>query len=62
MKKSEMTFEEKMNRLEEILNELNNDKLSLDEGLKLYEESRSLIEDLDKTLLEAKNKVENREK
>jgi len=37
-----MTFEEKMNRIEEISNLMEENKLSLDESIKIYEEGMLL--------------------
>ena len=41
-----MTFEEKLARLEEISNKLENEVLPLEESLKLYEEGKALIKEL----------------
>ena len=43
MAKKQMTFEESMERLEEVLRRLENGNESLDASLKLYEEGISLV-------------------
>ena len=54
------TFEEKMKRLDEIVEKMNdNSAVSLEETLKLYEEAQILIKDLEKELNEAKEKIAN---
>lgn len=54
----ELTFEKKLERLEKILDEMNNKTLSLDESLALYSEGQNLIEDLKTALKDAEEKVE----
>lgn len=60
--KKQATFEEKMNRLEEIANKLDSGDLSLDENLNLYLEGQEIIKDLEVTLQEAKKKIEEKTK
>lgn len=60
--KKQETFEEKMNRLEEIANKLDSGDLSLDENLKLYLEGQEIIKELEGTLQEAKKKIEEKTK
>lgn len=59
MAKSEnkKTFEEKMKRLDEIVAIMDSNELPLDETLKMYEEAQQLINELEKELKEAKEKV-----
>lgn len=52
-----MTFEKSLERLDEIIASLGNDKLPLDEALKLYEEGVSLSADCKRSLEGAKQQV-----
>lgn len=52
------TFEEKMVRLEDIVKEIDKAEASLDENLKLYIEGVELIKDIEKTLTDAKEKIQ----
>ncbi len=52
------SFEERLNRLGEIVGELEGKALPLDESLKLFEEGKKLCESLSKELEEAKLKIE----
>lgn len=54
-----MTFEEKLNRLEEIVQKIDSNALGLEESMKVYEEGMILIKDLEKTLEEANAKFAN---
>lgn len=54
----ELTFEKKLERLQKILNEMNDKALSLEESIKLYNEGQSLIEELKTSLKEAEDKIE----
>ena len=53
------TFEEKMQRLEEIVSLLDSDKTSLDDSIKLYEEGLSLSKELENQLKTFQEKIEN---
>lgn len=53
------TFEEKMQRLEEIVSLLDSDKTSLDDSIKLYEEGLGLSKDLENQLKTFQEKIEN---
>ena len=53
------TFEEKMQRLEEIITLLVSDKTSLDDSIKLYEEGLGLTKELEKQLKSFEEKIEN---
>ncbi|MCR5514233.1 MAG: exodeoxyribonuclease VII small subunit [Bacilli bacterium] len=57
-KKTEKTFEEKLTRLNEIVEEVENTTLSLEDAMKLYEEGNALIKDLQKSLDEAETKIQ----
>ena len=52
-----MTFEAKLNRLNEIVSKIEGQTLPLQETLSLYKEGKALIEDLQKELSEAEKKV-----
>ncbi len=54
-----MTFEEKLNRLEEIVQKIDSNTLGLEESMKVYEEGMNLIKDLEKTLEDANAKFAN---
>lgn len=54
-----MTFEEKLNRLEEIVQKIDSNALGLEESMKVYEEGMILIKDLEKILEEANDKFAN---
>ena len=51
------TFEEKMNRLEEITRVLEKNEVSLDESIKLFEEGLKLSEELDTQLKTYQQKI-----
>ncbi|MBP7796207.1 MAG: exodeoxyribonuclease VII small subunit [Elusimicrobiales bacterium] len=51
-------FELKLKRLEEIVSILENDEVSLDESLKLFEEGVSISKELNDKLIEVKGKIE----
>ena len=53
------TFEEKMQRLEEIVSLLDSDKTSLDDSIKLYEEGLGLSKDLENQLKSFEEKIDN---
>ena len=52
-----MTFEEKLEKLEEIVNKLENEKLNLDSSIALYQEAKKLSDELNKELNESINKM-----
>ena len=56
-KKKENTFEESLNRLQEISNSLENGDAGLEESIKLYEEGINLAKLCYTTLKEAELKV-----
>lgn len=51
-------FEDKMNRLAEIIDELDSDDTELDKSIKLYEEGLSLSKELKKQLKSFEEKIE----
>ncbi len=53
-----MTFEEAYVRLEEILEKMNSEQVSLDDALTLYEEADQLILSCQKRLSNAEQKIE----
>lgn len=52
-----MSFEKSMNRLDEIITSLDNDKLPLDDALELYKEGIALSAECKKALENAKQQV-----
>lgn len=56
--KKKLTLEEAMARLEEIVLQMENDKLPLDESLKLYEEGIGLVSLCSSELEAAKRKIQ----
>ena len=58
MSEKEINFEEELNRLKAIVNDIQQKDLSIDESLKLYEEGKKLIATLETTLKEAEAKIE----
>ena len=53
-----MKFEDKLKRLDEIVETMSNKSLSLDDSIALYEEGNKIIKDLEKALKVAENKIE----
>ena len=53
-----MTFEQSIERLDEIISLLSNEKVTLEQALSLYSEGAALIESASKELSEAKLKIE----
>lgn len=58
MNKQELTFEQKLARIEEIVKLLEGGKEDLNVSLALYEEGVALTTQLNKTLEEVKGKIE----
>lgn len=58
MSEEKINFEASLNRLNEIVNKIQDETLSLDESIALYEEGKKLIALLKDELAEAENKVE----
>ena len=56
--KKDMTFEQSVARLEEIVKALDNGELALDDALKLFEEGVRLAGDCSKQLSDAQGKIE----
>jgi exodeoxyribonuclease VII small subunit len=57
MAKSEENFEELIVKLEEITNKLENDKLSLDESVKLFEEGMNISKECNEKLEDAEKRI-----
>ena len=55
--KKEMSFEEKLARLNQIVEKVENETLPIEESLKLYEEGNALIKELEATLKDAEKKM-----
>ena len=58
MSEKKINFEEELNRLKQIVNDIQNKDLSIDESLKLYEEGQKIIATLSEELKVAEEKVE----
>ncbi len=58
MAEEKRSFEEKLNRLNEIVSLIEQATLPLDENIKLYQEGKELIASMEKELSEAEEKVE----
>jgi exodeoxyribonuclease VII small subunit len=56
--KNNITFEKAFERLEKILQELNENKVSLEESITLFEEADGLISNCDSYLTKAEQKIE----
>ena len=56
--KKKMSLEDSMARLEEIVKEMEGEKLSLEKSLKLYEEGIGLVERCSTELESAKRKIQ----
>jgi len=56
-KKEELDFEDLMIKLEDITNKLENEKLSLDESVKLFEEGMEISKQCNKKLEDAEKKI-----
>ena len=59
MSEKKIDFKKNVDRLEEIVNTISSQTLSLEESLKLYEEGKEIIKLLSQELKEAEEKVEN---
>ena len=57
MSKKDMTFEEAIRELEKIAASLENEKIDLDESLKLYEEGVKLVRYCNKLIESAERKI-----
>lgn len=58
MSKKEQTFETAMNRLQEIVDLLEENELPLDETIQLFEEGLKLVKDCDDKLKGFESKIE----
>lgn len=56
-KKEELSFEELMVKLEDITNKLENEKLSLDDSVKLFEEGMQISKECNTKLEDAEKKI-----
>ncbi len=54
---TKISFEEKLEKIKENIEKLENEETSLDESIKIYETCQKLIADAEKTLNEADGKV-----
>ena len=58
MEEKAINFEEELNHLKQIVNDIQEKDLSIDESLKLYEEGQKIIATLSEELKKAEEKVE----
>lgn len=58
MEEKVINFEEELNHLKQIVNDIQEKDLSIDESLKLYEEGQKIITTLSEELKKAEEKVE----
>ncbi len=58
MAEKEINFKEELNRLKQIVNEIQQKDISIDQSLALYEEGQKIISLLSKELENAESKVE----
>ena len=58
MSEERIDFEKELNRLNEIVNRIQDESLPLDESVKLYEEGNKIIKLLEAELKKAEDKVE----
>ena len=58
MEESKINFEEQLNRLKEIVSNIQEKDISIDESIALYEEGQKIIELLNAELKKAESKVE----
>ena len=58
MEEKKYDFEASLNKLEEIVNKINDQSLGLDESLKLYEEGTKIVKELETALKAASEEVE----
>lgn len=54
---ADIDFEKKLNRLEEITSLIENNTLSLNDSVKLYEEGKKIIKELETALKDAESKI-----
>ena len=57
MSEKEVSFEKKLDRLEEIVDKVEKGTLPLEESIKLYEEGNALIKELEEALIDAEKKI-----
>ncbi len=58
MMEKEINFQEELNRLNQIVNDIQQKDVSIDESLKLFEEGNKIIKILQEELKKAEAKVE----
>ena len=59
MENKQLSFEEKLKNVNEIASLLENNELNLEESLIKCDEANKLIKELEETIIEAKEKIEN---
>lgn len=58
MKNKEIDFEKSLKKLDEIIEKISSQSSTIDESLKMYEEAKSIISELQNALDEVKGKIE----
>ncbi len=58
MKNKEIDFEKSLKKLDEIIEKISSQSSTIDESLKMYEEAKSIINELQNALDEVKGKIE----
>ena len=62
MAEKKIDFEQSLKRLDEVVNKIESETLPLEVCLKLYEEGKKLIKDLETALKDAEKKIEEQSK
>ena len=58
MEKQKDSFQEKIIKLEKIVDKISKNEIPLEEALKLYDEGSKIIKELEKKIEESKEKIE----
>lgn len=58
MEEKKIDFEKELERLNALVSRIQDDSISLDESIKLYEEGNKIIVSLEKELSDAQEKIE----
>ncbi len=58
MENKNIDFEQSLNKLKEILEKINDENTSIDESIKLYEDAKIIIDNIQDALKNVKEKIE----
>lgn len=58
MENKNIDFEQSLNKLKEILEKINDENTSIDESIKLYEDAKIIIDNIQDALKNVKDKIE----